>query len=139
MNFSIDKCSFIKFPKISDPRGNLSFIQEDHCEFNIKRVYYLFDIPFKASRGGHSHKNLFQIIIAISGSFVVLLDDGKQKKEIMVSDPTKGLLITPWIWRELKNFSSNAVCLVLASEKFDEDDYIRDYSEFKKLKIIHDS
>lgn len=101
----------------------------------IKRIYYLYDIPSSATRGGHAHKDLYQIIIAISGSFRVILDDGFNKVEYYLNDPNKGLLIVPGIWRELDLFSSGGTCMVLASELYNEEDYIRNYENFKELKV----
>lgn len=120
----------IDIPKIEDFRGNIAVIEKSVLPFEIKRVYYLFDIPSSAKRGGHSHKKLRQILIAISGSFDVVLKDGKIKNTVTLNKPDKGLLIENNTWRELENFSSGAVCLVLASEVFDEEDYIRDFDEF---------
>ncbi|MCK5401596.1 MAG: WxcM-like domain-containing protein [Flavobacteriaceae bacterium] len=124
----------LDIPKISDPRGNLAVIEKDVIPFKIKRVYYLYDVPSDAYRGGHVHKNQLAFLIALSGSFDVILDDGKNRSKIMLNKPNKGLLITNGIWRELDNFSSGAVCLVLASDEFDENDYIRDYQEFLLFK-----
>ena len=123
----------INIPKIEDPRGNLSVIEHDVVPFDIKRVYYLYDVPAGAERGGHAHKKLQQFLVALSGSFDVLLNDGKVKKTVTLNKPFEGLLITNGIWRELKNFSSGAVCLVVASEVFEEDDYIRDFEDFLAL------
>ncbi|MWB96519.1 WxcM-like domain-containing protein [Flavobacterium sp. GA093] len=120
----------IDFPKIESILGNIAVIENDTIPFEIKRVYYLYDIPSSSVRGGHSHKKLQQILIAISGSFDVVLKDGKKEKTITLNKPDRGLLIKNNIWRELENFSSGAVCLVLASEVFDEEEYIRDYNEF---------
>lgn len=124
----------IIIPKISDPRGNLAVIEKDVVPFKIKRVYYLYDVPSDAYRGGHAHKNQLEFLIALSGSFDVVLDDGKIKSKIMLNKPNKGLLIPAGIWRELDNFSSGAICLVLASDEFDEKDYIRKYEEFSLFK-----
>jgi len=128
------KVRIIDIPKIKDTRGNLAVIEKEVVPFKIKRVYYLYDVPSDAYRGGHAHKKLFQFVIALSGSFEVVLDDGTSKKRVMLNKPDKGLLIPTGIWRELENFSSGAVCLVLASEEFEEDDYIRDYKEFLLTK-----
>ncbi|MEQ3657300.1 MAG: FdtA/QdtA family cupin domain-containing protein [Dokdonia sp.] len=121
-------------PKISDPRGNLAVIEGNTLPFEIKRVYYLFDVPSDAYRGGHAHKDQLECLIAVSGSFEVVLDDGTSKKRIMLNKPNKGLLIPTGIWRELENFSSGAVCVVLASDRFLEPDYLRDYDEFLAFK-----
>lgn len=131
----LENIKIIDIPKIVDEqgRGNLAVIEKDTYPFDIKRVYYLYDVPSDAYRGGHAHKEVFEMLIAISGSFEVLLDDGKSKKKIMLNKPNKGLLIPTGIWRELDNFSSGAVCLVLASDVFDESDYIRDYNQFINL------
>ncbi|MFM9826347.1 sugar 3,4-ketoisomerase [Flavobacterium sp.] len=120
----------IDIPKIENPEGNIAVIEKDTIPFDIKRVYYLFDVPSSAQRGGHAHKKLNQILIALSGSFDVVLKDGKTSKKISLNKPDKGLIITNNIWRELENFSSGAVCLVLASEVFKEEDYIREYEYF---------
>ena len=127
-------CELLELPKISDSRGNLSFVEEGICPFEIKRVYYLYDIPAESIRGGHAHKVLKQLLIPLAGSFNVLLDDGKDKKEVNLYRPYQGLLICPMIWRELKQFSSGAVCLVLASKKYDGSDYFRVYEDFLKAK-----
>ncbi|RMG80799.1 MAG: WxcM-like domain-containing protein, partial [Chloroflexi bacterium] len=124
-------CRIVELPKISDARGNLSFIEGGrHIPFEIKRVYYLYDVPGGADRGAHAHKNLSQFMIAMSGSFDVVLDDGEKKKRFHLNRSYYGLYVCPMMWRLLDNFSSGAVCMVLASERFDEDDYIRDYMEF---------
>ena len=113
-----------------DERGNLAVIEKDVIPFEIKRVYYLYDVPSDAFRGGHAHKELYQFLIPLSGSFDVSLKDGKNERIIALNKPNKGLLIVPGIWREIDNFSSGAVCLVLASREFNEQDYIRDFEEF---------
>ncbi len=134
MIYSTDACQLISFPKISDPRGNLTFIESGgHIPFDIKRVYYLYDVPGGSERGGHAHKALHQVIIAMSGSFDVLLDDGNNKKRIHLNRSYYGLYVCPMMWRELENFSSGSVCMVLASEHFDEGDYFRDYQQFLKV------
>ena len=128
---SIQNCKIVDFPKISDPRGNLSFIEGNrHIPFDIKRVYYLYDVPGGATRGGHAHKELQQLVIAMSGSFDVLLDDGLEKTRIHLNRSYQGLYICPMIWRDLDNFSSGSVCMVLASNQYDETDYYRDYEQF---------
>jgi dTDP-4-dehydrorhamnose 3,5-epimerase-like enzyme len=124
-------CHFVELPKIVDPRGNLTFIEGgDHVPFNIQRVYYLYDVPGGALRGGHAHKALHQLIIAVSGSFDVLLDDGREKHRFQLNRSHCGLYLCPMIWREIDNFSSGSVCLVLASHHFDEEDYYWDYLQF---------
>ena len=129
----IHNCNLIDLPKITDSRGNLSFIENSrHIPFDIKRVYYLYDVPGGAERGGHAHKKLQQLILAISGSFDVVLDDGVNQKTVSLNRSYQGLYVCPMIWRELKNFSSGSVCLVLASELYDEEDYYRDYSQFSQ-------
>ena len=130
---SIDQCGLIELPKISDPRGNLSFIEAgQHIPFDIKRVYYLYDVPGGSDRGSHAHKTLHQFIVAMSGSFDVVLDDGKAQKRIHLNRSYYGLYVCPMMWRYLDNFSSGAVCMVLASAHFNEKDYIRDHDEFLK-------
>lgn len=124
----------IDFPKIVESRGNLTFIEgTKHIPFEIKRVYFLYDVPSGATMGGHAHKKLFELMIALSGSFDVVLDDGKEKKKFFLNRPHYGLLLPPGVWRELENFSSNSVALALASEIYIEEDYIRDYGVFKKM------
>ena len=131
MKFNINACQMVSLPKIADPRGNLTFIEGgSHIPFDIQRVYYLYDVPGGAERGGHAHKGLQQLIIAMSGSFDVVLDDGHEKKRVHLNRSYNGLYICPMIWRELDNFSSGSVCMVLASSKYDEDDYYRNYADF---------
>jgi dTDP-4-dehydrorhamnose 3,5-epimerase-like enzyme len=120
----------ISLPKIEDRRGNLSVIENDTIPFEIKRVYYVYDIPSGVERGGHAHKNLRQFLVALAGSFDVIVNDGEKESTVTLNKPNVGLLINPGIWRELKNFSSGAVCLVVASEVYIEEDYIRDFDEF---------
>lgn len=133
---NLEKCQLINFPKIEDSRGNLTFIEGGrHVSFDIKRVYYLYDVPGGAERGGHAHKNLSQVIIAMSGSFDIVLDDGRGKKRVHLNRSYHGLYVCPMIWREMDNFSSGAVCLVLASNLYDEADYYRDYQDFLKASI----
>ncbi len=121
----------INIPKIADTRGNLGVLEKETVPFDIKRVYYLFDVPSSAYRGGHAHINQVELLVALSGSFDVKLNDGKTETFVTLNKPDKGLLIEKGVWRELENFSSGAVCLVLASDVFDEADYIRDYEAFK--------
>ena len=120
----------IDIPKITDVRGNLGVIEKEVIPFPINRVYYLYDVPSSAFRGGHSHLAQTELLISLSGSFEVVLDNGKEKKSVLLNKPDKGLLINKGIWRELQNFSSGAVCLVLSSGEFDEADYIRSYKDF---------
>lgn len=128
---SVEQCEIIQLPKISDVRGNLSFIESSHhIPFDIKRVYYLYDVPGGSNRGSHAHKKLHQFIVAMSGSFDVVLDDGKKQQRFHLNRSYYGLYICPMMWRFLDNFSSGAVCMVLASEHYDEADYIRDHDSF---------
>jgi dTDP-4-dehydrorhamnose 3,5-epimerase-like enzyme len=124
----------IELPVIEDARGNLAYIQEGFLPFNFKRVYYLYDVPSSAHRGGHSHIDQNEVLIALSGSFEVIVDDGLDKKSYFLNKPNLGLHITPGIWRELGNFSSGAICMVLNSDIFKEEDYIRDYVDFLQSK-----
>lgn len=124
-------CKLISLPRINDPRGNLTFIEgKSHVDFDIQRVYYLYDVPGGSERGGHAHKALRQLIIAMSGSFDVLLDDGTEKKRFHLNRSYEGLYVCPMIWRELDNFSSGSVCMVLASNRYEESDYYREYDQF---------
>lgn len=128
---NIDICKVIELPKITDPRGNLTFVESGHqIPFDISRVYYLYDVPGGAERGGHAHKALSQLIIAMSGSFDVVLNDGHKTKRVHLNRSYNGLYVCPMIWRELDNFSSGAVCMVLASNFYDEEDYYRNYDDF---------
>jgi hypothetical protein len=134
---STEECRIIELPRIHDPRGNLTFVEaERHVPFQIRRVYYLYDVPGGAERGGHAHRALHQFIIAMSGSFDIHLDDGRYKKTFHLNRSYYGLYICPMIWRSIDNFSSGAVCMVLASSYFDEDDYYRDYELFNSH--VHD-
>lgn len=134
----IFSCNVVELNKIHNPAGNITIVQNDHdLPFNVRRVYYLYDVPSGSDRGGHAHKNLYQLVIAVSGSFDVILDDGSKKKIVQLNRPNYGLLVVPGIWRELVNFSSGAICLVLASQKYTEDDYIRDYSKFREMKNLN--
>jgi hypothetical protein len=132
---SVYDCSVIEIDKHHNELGNITVIENsDTIPFEVNRTYYLYDIPGGEERGGHAHKELRQLIVAASGSFDVLLDDGNVKRTITLNRPYHGLLVVPGIWRELNNFSSGAICLVLASHKYDEADYIRSYEEFKNFK-----
>ncbi|NJE54441.1 FdtA/QdtA family cupin domain-containing protein [Thermococcus sp. 21S9] len=129
----LDLCRIIEFPIVHDYRGNLTFIEQmRHVPFEIKRIYYLYDVPTGAIRGGHAHIALEQVIISMSGSFRVIIHDGYSQKDFFLNRPHYGLYIPPGMWRELVDFSSNAVALVLASEFYNESDYIRDFEEFQK-------
>lgn len=128
---NLDKCQIFDLPRINDPRGNLTFVESNrHIPFSIQRVYYLYDVPGGSERGGHAHKALHQLIIAVSGSFDIHLNDGGAKKTISMNRSYSGLYVCPMIWREIDNFSSGAVCMVLASDYYDEQDYYRNYSDF---------
>ena len=131
---TVEDIRIIDIPKIEDHRGNIAVIENQVLPYDVKRVYYLYDVPSTAARGGHAHKNLYQCLIALSGSFDVKLNDGTTTKTVTLNKPDKGLLITKGIWRELENFSSGAVCLVLASEVYLEEDYIRDFDAFLEFK-----
>lgn len=128
---SIADCKIIELPRIADPRGNLTAIEAQRdVNFEIKRVYYLYDVPGGATRAGHGHKTLQQLIIAMSGSFDVLLDDGANQEKYHLNRSYYGLYVAPMMWREINNFSSGSVCMVLASDHYDESDYYRYYEEF---------
>ena len=130
---TLQECKLIDLPRINDPRGNLTFVESSrHIPFEIKRVYYLYDVPGGAMRAGHAHKTLEQFLIAMSGSFDVTLDDGNHKMKFQLNRSYYGLYIPQMIWREIDNFSSGSVCLALASDFFDEEDYYRHYPEFVK-------
>ena len=127
----IENCKIIQLPKIKDSRGNLTFIEENsHVPCEIQRAYYLYDVPAGSERGGHAHKDLHQLIIAMAGSFEVEIDDGQKKMSYLLNRPFEGLYICPMIWRQLGNFSAGSVCMVLASNLYSEDDYYRDYDHF---------
>jgi len=127
----MNSCKIIELPKICDPRGNLTFIEGlNHIPFAIQRIYYLYDVPGGSSRAAHAHRNLQQLFVAMSGSFDVHLDDGENKQTHHLNRSYYGLYVCPMIWRDLDNFSTGSVCMVLASEPYDEADYIRDYDDY---------
>jgi len=128
---TIKDTNIIEIPKVHDERGALAVIEKEVVPFSIKRVYYLYDVPSDSYRGGHAHKEQESVIIALSGSFEVIIDDGKSRKRIMLNKPTQGLYVPTDIWREIDNFSSGSVCLVLASTEYNEAEYVRDYDDFK--------
>jgi dTDP-4-dehydrorhamnose 3,5-epimerase-like enzyme len=134
MTSTLKDIKIIEIPKIEDARGNISVLEGDILPYQIKRVYYLYDVPSSAKRGGHAHIDLNQFLIALSGSFDVVLNDGKTQKTITLNKPNFGLLIPNGIWREIDNFSSGSVCLSLVSDVYKEDDYIRDFASFVKFK-----
>jgi hypothetical protein len=132
---SINDCKLMLLPKIADPRGNLTFVEGNrHIPFAIQRVFYLYDVPGGAERGGHANKALHQLIIAMSGSFDVVLDDGAEKKRMHLNRSYSALYVCPMIWGALDNFSSGSVCMVLASHPYDQDDYYRDYAEYVSVR-----
>ncbi len=131
---TIKDCQLIEIPKVHDERGSLGVIEKSIIPFNMKRVYYLYDVPSDSYRGGHAHKKQESVIIALSGSFEVVLDDGSNKKREVLNKPNQALYLPSGIWREIENFSSGSVCLVLASTEFEEVDYIRDYEAYKSFK-----
>jgi hypothetical protein len=133
-------CQIIELPRIAEPRGNLTFVENGrHIPFEIRRVYYLYDVPGGAERGGHAHRSLQQLLIAISGSFDVVVDDGRQRRRFHLNRSYFGLYLPPMTWRELDNFSSGSVCLVLASAPYDEADYFRTYPSFlAEVRAYHD-
>ncbi|PLX09125.1 MAG: hypothetical protein C0596_04820 [Marinilabiliales bacterium] len=137
-NSKIEQCKMVDLGKTHQIKGNITVVENSmDIPFGVKRIYYLYDIPGGESRGGHAHKELYQLIVAASGSFDVEISDGQNTKRYNLNRPDKGLLIVPGIWRILDNFSSGSICLVLASEKYFESDYIRNYQEFKSLKLIN--
>ncbi len=133
--YNIEDCTIINLPKIQNESGNITVLE--NCKdipFAVKRIYYLYDVPMGAERGGHGHYELEQFIIAASGSFTFILDDGINKKEVFLNNPSQALYIKPGIWREIKDFSSGSICLVLASHEYNEEDYIRNYDEYLKYR-----
>lgn len=135
MRSSVFDCVVMPLSKIHNRAGNITIVEGGiNVPFNVQRIYYLYDVPGGESRGGHAHKELYQLIVAASGAYNVLLDDGLNKKIVTLNRPNFGLLVVPGIWRELFEFSSGAICLVLASHKYDADDYLREYEQFKYYK-----
>jgi dTDP-4-dehydrorhamnose 3,5-epimerase-like enzyme len=135
----LDHCYLIDIPRLDDERGSLSFIEGSaHIPFDIARIYYLYDVPGFSKRGGHAHKQLSQLIFAVSGSFDIVLDDGQNTKRITLTTPDRGLYVCPMIWRDLENFSKGAVCMVLASNVYDAEDYISDYRSYLAERIKQD-
>ena len=133
--YSVEDCVVVDLPKIHNDAGNITSLENSkNIPFDIKRIYYLYDVPMGADRGGHGHYELEQYIVAASGSFSFVLDDGKNKKEVFLNDPSKALYIKSGIWREIKNFSSGSICLVLASHVYEESDYMRDYEDYLKFR-----
>ena len=133
---TIEKCRLLEFPIVSDPRGNLTFVEANrHIPFDIKRVYYLYDVPGGTERGGHAHRSLHQVIIAMSGSFDVVLNDGLRSHRYHANRSYYGLYICPMMWREIDNFSSGSVCMVLASDFYNEADYFRDFGDFRQTAL----
>jgi hypothetical protein len=134
-NNTVNDCKLIQLSKINNRAGNITIVENNKdIPFDVKRIYYLYDIPSNESRGGHGHKALFQLVVGASGSFNINLNDGTNEKSIFLNRPDLGLLIVPGIWRDLSDFSSGSVCLVFASDFYSESDYVRDYNEFLKLK-----
>jgi len=135
MKNSVYDCAILPLSKIYNRAGNITIVEgQKHIPFDIQRIYYLYDIPGGEDRGGHAHKELYQLIVAASGSFNVLLDDGQNKKIVTLNRPDYGVMVLPGIWRELFEFSSGAICLALASRKYDKDDYIRSYDQFVSFR-----
>jgi hypothetical protein len=135
MKKSVYDCVILPLSKIHNRAGNITIVEgQKNVPFAVRRIYYLYDIPGGEDRGGHAHKELYQLIVAASGSFNVMLDDGENKKIVMLNRPDYGLMVVPGIWRELFEFSSGAICLVLASQKYDNEDYIRQYDDFVQFR-----
>lgn len=134
--YSVEDCVIVTLPKIHNESGNITVLENNiDIPFDVKRVYYLYDVPMGSERGGHGHYELEQFIIAASGSFTFQLNDGVNTKEVFLNDPSKALYIKPGIWREIKDFSSGSICLVLASQEYNENDYIRNYDDFLTFRL----
>ncbi|KAF2513528.1 sugar 3,4-ketoisomerase [Flavobacterium foetidum] len=135
--YSVSDCKIVDLSKVHSDAGNITVLENNkNVPFDIKRIYYLYDVPMGSERGGHGHYELEQFIVAASGSFTFVLDDGENQKEVFLNDPSKALYIKPGIWREIKNFSSGSICMVLASQIYSEKDYLRDYKEFLNFKKL---
>lgn len=135
--YSVKDCNIVNLTKIHNQAGNITVLENNKSiPFQVKRVYYLYDVPMGSERGGHGHYELEQFIVATSGSFTIVLDDGKDKKHFFLNDPSKALYIKPGIWREIINFSSGSICLVLASQEYNEKDYMRDYNKYLQWKLL---
>lgn len=131
---SVDECLKVPLQNIKSPEGSLVVLENNqHLPFAVRRIYYLYDVPFGSERGGHAHMELKQYLVALSGSFTVIVDDGTKRNEIFMNNPSEALYIRSGIWREINNFSSGSICLVLASKEFTESDYIRDYQNYLKF------
>ena len=134
MRVTVDDCRIIELPKVDDPRGKLTFIEQSrHVPFEIRRLFYIYDVPTEESRGAHAHRSLQQFMICVSGSFDVALDDGAVRTRVHLNRPWKGLYVPPLIWAAEVNFDPGSICLVLTSDLYDENDYIRDYAEYLRL------
>jgi dTDP-4-dehydrorhamnose 3,5-epimerase-like enzyme len=134
MRTTVDDCRIIELPKVDDPRGKLTFIEQSrHVPFEIRRLFYIYDVPTEESRGAHAHRSLQQFMICVSGSFDVALDDGTSRTSVHLNRPWKGLYVPPLIWAAEVNFDPGSICLVLTSDLYDEKDYIRDYAEYLRL------
>ena len=135
--YSVKDCNIINLTKIHNQAGNITILENSKSiPFQVKRIYYLYDVPMGSERGGHGHYELEQFIVAASGSFTIVLDDGKDKKHLFLNNPSEALYIKPGIWREIINFSSGSICLVLASQEYTEKDYIRDYDKYLQWKLL---
>lgn len=131
MVFNVEDCNILELPIVHTENGNMTVLENQlNIPFDVRRIYYLYDVPMNAERGGHAHYDLQQYVVAASGSFTFILDDGTNTKEVFLNHPNKALYIKPGIWREMKDFSSGSICLVFASMKYTEDDYIRKYEDF---------
>jgi hypothetical protein len=136
MTYSVDSCRFIDLPQFSDPRGNLSFTENGGTlPFDVKRFYFLYDVPFGVERAGHAHRNLHQVFFAFAGCYQLHLDDGVKKRTVLINQPNKPFYVCPHIWRVVDSFTSGAVCAVLASAQYSESDYLRNYDDFQEFVL----